>query len=49
MYKNSEALTIICFEVNMKVIPVTFTLLPFHFWELEGNDAQNHKAKIKCK
>lgn len=49
MYKNSEVSTITCFEVNMKVVLVTFSLLPSHFWELEGNDAQKHKAKIKCK
>lgn len=49
MYKNSEAPTITCFEVNVKVILDTFILLPSHFWELEGNDAQKHKAKITCK
>lgn len=47
MYKNSEAPAITCFEV--KVILDPFSLLPSHFWELEGNDAQNHKTKIKCK
>lgn len=49
MYKNSEAPTITCFEVNMKVTLDTFSPLPSHFWELEGNDEQKHKAKIKCK
>lgn len=49
MYKNSEVPTITCFEVNMKVILVTFSLFPSHFWELEGNETQKHKAKIKCK
>lgn len=49
MYKNSEVPTITCFEVNVKVILDTFSLLPSHFSESEGNDAQKHKAKIKCK